>query len=125
MKIKSLVFMSSLAFFASYAPMAICAGAPKSSEVEGTPAPGSKFARIQVGMYSKQIMDLIGPPTDQKTYMTGKAWIPFHFGGDNSRTECHYKGEGVLTFANGGVGDLGSMKLIRVKVDSQESGYIH
>jgi hypothetical protein len=124
-KIKSLVFMSSLALLASYTPMAICAGAPKSSEVVGVPAPGSKFAKVQVGMYSKQIVDLIGPPSDQKTYMTGKAWIPFHFGGDNSRTEYHYKGEGVLTFANGGVGDLGSMKLIRVTVDTQESGYIH
>ena len=125
MKIKSLVFMSSLALCASYAPMAFCAGAPKSAEVVGTPAAGSKFAKIQVGMYSKQVTDLIGQPNDQKMYMTGKAWIPFHFGGDNSRTEYHYKGEGVLTFANGGVGDMGSMKLIRIKVDSAESGYIH
>ncbi len=125
MKIKSLVFMSSLAVFASHAPMAISADAPKSSEVVGTPAPDSKFAKIQVGMYSKQVEDLIGPPTDQKIYMTGKAWIPFHFGGDNSRTECHYKGEGVLTFADGGMGDMGSLKLIRIKVDAQESGYVH
>jgi hypothetical protein len=124
-KIKSLVFMSSLAVFASHAPMAISADAPKSSEVVGTPAPDSKFAKIQVGMYSKQVEDLIGPPTDQKIYMTGKAWIPFHFGGDNSRTECHYKGEGVLTFADGGMGDMGSLKLIRIKVDAQESGYVH
>ncbi len=125
MKIKPLVFMSSLALLASYTPMATCAGTTKSSDVVGMPAPGGKFAKVQVGMYSKQIVDLIGPPSDQKTYMTGKAWIPFHFGSDNSRTEYHYKGEGVLTFANGGVGDLGSMKLIRITVDTQESGYIH
>lgn len=125
MKIKSFVFVAALALFTSYVPMATCAGAPKSSEVVGTPAPDSKFAKIQVGMYSRQVMDPIGPPSDQKTYMTGKAWIPFHLGSDNSRTEYHYKGEGVLTFSNGGVGDMGSMKLIRVKVDNRESGYIH
>jgi hypothetical protein len=124
MKIKSIVFMSSLALFASYAPAGFCAGAPKAGEVIGTPAPGSKFAKIQVGMHSKQVTDLIGLPTDQKMYMTGKAWIPFHFGGDNSRTEYHYKGEGVLTFSNGGMGNIGSMKLIRIKVDTQESGYV-
>jgi hypothetical protein len=124
MKIRSIVFVSSLALFAGYAPAGFCADSAKAADVIGTPAPGSKFAKIQVGMHSKQIMDLIGPPTDQKMYMTGKAWIPFHFGSDNSRTEYHYKGEGVLTFSNGGMGSMGSMKLIRIKVDTQESGYI-
>jgi hypothetical protein len=125
-KIKSLVFMSSLGLLAAHAPLALGAGAPKDeAAVVGTPAADSKFAKIQVGMYSKEVMDLIGPPTDQKTYMTGKAWIPFHFGSDNSRTEFHYKGEGVLTFADGGVGNMGSMKLIRITVDTSESGYIH
>ncbi|GAB3779426.1 hypothetical protein [Dyella agri] len=125
MKIKSFIFLSSLSLLTAYAPLAFSAGAPGDEAVVGTPAPGSKFAKIQVGMYSKEVMDLIGAPNDQKTYMTGKAWIPFHFGSDNSRTEFHYKGEGTLTFANGGVGNLGSMKLIKITVDTAESGYIH
>lgn len=126
MKIKSLVFMSSLGLLAAYAPLALSAGAPKDdAAVVGTPAPGSKFSKIHPGMYSKQIMDLIGPPTDQKTYQTGKAWIPFHFGSDNYRVEYLYKGEGELTFSGGGLGAEGSLKLIRITVNPQESGYVH
>jgi hypothetical protein len=123
-KIKSLVFMSSLGLLAAQAPLALGTGAADQSIV-GTPAPGSKFAKIKPGMYSKEVMDLIGPPTDQKTYQTGKAWIPFHFGSDNYRVEYLYKGEGELTFSGGGIGNEGSLKLIKVTVNTQESGYVH
>lgn len=125
MKIKSLVLMSSLALFAFHMPDAGAVGSRDKGEVVGTPAPGSKFSKIHPGMYSKQVTDLIGMPTDQKTYQTGKAWIPFHFGGDNYRVEYLYKGEGALTFSGGGIGDVGSLKLIRITVDPQESGYVH
>ncbi|HEX7816981.1 hypothetical protein [Dyella sp.] len=127
MKIKSLALMSALALMAGYAPLSFSAGAGGSDKVEfvGTPAAGSKFSKVHEGMYSKEIMDIIGPPTDQKTFQTGKAFIPFHFGGDNYRTEYHYKGEGVLTFSGGGMGAVGSLKLIKVEVNPNESGYIH
>jgi hypothetical protein len=127
MKIKSVVFLASLALTASYAPLSFSTGAGASDEVQviGTPAPDSKFAKVHSGMYSKEIVDLIGPPTDQKMFQTGKAFIPFHFGGDNYRTEYHYKGEGVLTFSGGGMNATGSLKLIKVEVNPQESGYIH
>lgn len=127
MKIKSLVVMASLALFAGYAPLSFSAGAGSTDKLEviGTPAPDSKFAKVHEGMYSKEIVDLIGSPTDQKSFQTGKAFIPFHFGSDNYRTEFHYKGEGVLTFSGGGMGEMGSLKLIKVEVDPKESGYIH
>jgi hypothetical protein len=127
MKIKSLVVMASLALFAGYAPLSFSAGAGSSDKLEviGTPAADSKFAKVHDGMYSKEIIDLIGNPTDQKSFQTGKAFIPFHFGSDNYRTEFHYKGEGVLTFSGGGMGEMGSLKLIKVEVDPKESGYIH
>ena len=99
------------------------AASASSSGVVGTPAPGSKFSKIQIGMHSREVMDLIGPPNDQKGYQTGKAFIPFHFGGDNYRMEYHYKGEGTLTFSGGGIGDT-SLKLIRINVDPSESGYV-
>lgn len=127
MNIKALIFASGLVLLAGYAQPGVAAPVDKTSsgDVNGTPAAGSKFSKIKVGMYSKQVMDLIGAPTDQKTYMTGKAWIPFHFGGDNARSEYHYKGEGTLTFAHGGVGDMTSQKLIRINVNPSESGYVH
>ncbi|MEP6897754.1 MAG: hypothetical protein ABI870_04395, partial [Rhodanobacter sp.] len=126
MKIKALILFSSLALLGGYAQAGFSAGTDpaSSSSVVGTPAVGSKFAKVRVGMYSKEVMDLIGPPTDQKSYATGKAWIPFHFGGDNYRMEFLYKGEGSLTFSGGGIGSS-ALKLIRVTVNTQESGYVH
>jgi hypothetical protein len=129
MKIRSLVFASSIALLAGYVQQGISAPAPARTEnpgeVVGTAAPGSSFAKLKLGMYSKEVTDLVGQPNDQKIYMTGKAWIPFHFGGDNSRTEYHYKGQGVLTFANGGINDMASMKLIKITNNPNESGYVH
>jgi hypothetical protein len=99
---------------------------PSSTTASGAaaaPASGSKFSKLLVGMHGKEVMDLIGAPSDQKSYQTGKAFIPFHFGGDNFRIEQHYKGEGILTFSGGGIGDS-SMKLIRIAADPSESGYV-
>jgi hypothetical protein len=125
MKIKSFVLMASLAVLAGHAPASFSTGTDAaSSTTEAAPAAGSKFSKVRVGMYSKEVMDLIGPPTDQKAYQTGKAWIPFHFGGDNYRVEYLYKGEGSLTFSGGGIGNS-SMKLIKITPNTSESGYVH
>lgn len=69
-------------------------------EISGVPAPGTKFTRLKIGMPLKQVTDLIGQPTDQGAYVTGKAFIPFYFGSDKSRWEMAYKGQGRLIFAN-------------------------
>jgi len=92
--------------------------------IYGNPPPHSPFSKLKLGMSSKQVTDLIGQPTDQKTYMTGKAWIPFYFGSDRSRLEYRYKGQGVLTFAGGG-GFSSNYTLSRVIYNSKESGYEH
>jgi hypothetical protein len=92
-------------------------------EITGNPAPGSKFTRLQIGMPVKQVTDLIGQPTDQGAYMTGKAWIPFYFGGDRHRYELVYKGQGRLIFAGGSVGDFSSGNLIWIIHNAREGGY--
>lgn len=69
-------------------------------EISGVPAAGSKFTKLKIGMAQKQVTDLIGEPTDQGAYVTGKAFIPFYFGSDKSRWEMVYKGQGRLIFAN-------------------------
>ena len=71
-------------------------------EITGNPAPKSKFATLQMGMPLKQVTDLIGPPSDQGAYMTGKAWIPFFFGADRYRHELVYENTGRLIFAGSG-----------------------
>ena len=93
-------------------------------EIQGRPAPGSKFSRVQIGMPYKQVTDIIGMPTDTSTHITGKAFIPFYFGGDTSLFEAFYKGEGQLSFAASSIGDS-ARKLVRVIVDPTEQGYAH
>ena len=70
-------------------------------EITGKPRPGSKFAQLQIGMSTQQVMGLLGQPSDQGAHPTGKAFIPFYFGSDKFRHEVVYKGQGRLLFASG------------------------
>ena len=93
-------------------------------EITGIPAPGTKFTRLQIGMGMKEVVDLIGPPTDQGAYITGKAFIPFYFGGDRHRVEFVYKAQGRLVFAGGGgYGDYSGGRLIWIIHSAREVGY--
>jgi outer membrane protein assembly factor BamE (lipoprotein component of BamABCDE complex) len=92
-------------------------------EISGKPAPGSKFTKLKIGMSMRQVIDLVGQPTDQGTYVTGKAWIPYYYGSDRYRHEMVYKGQGRLIFAGGSRGDYSSRHLISIIHNAQESGY--
>jgi len=92
-------------------------------EISGIPAASSKFTKLQIGMPMKQVTDLIGQPTDQGAYITGKAFIPFYFGPDQHRYETVYKGQGRLIFAGGSIGDFSSGHLIWIIHNANESGY--
>ena len=91
-------------------------------EITGKPAPGSKFTRLQIGMSAKQAMDIVGQPTDQGAYVTGKAWIPFYFGSDRYRYEMAYKGQGRLIFA-GSSGFDSNAHLIWIIHAANDTGY--
>ena len=92
-------------------------------EITGNPARNSRFTRLQIGMSARQVTDLAGQPTDQGAYVTGKAFIPFYFGGDRHRYEMTYKGQGRLVFAGGGMGDYSGGNLIWIIHNANESGY--
>jgi hypothetical protein len=94
-------------------------------EVSGKPAANSKFKSLQIGMPMRQVMDLAGLPTDQGAYITGKAFIPFYFGGDRHRTEFAYKGSGRLIFASDSpwTGSYTGGSLIKILHDAKDSGY--
>lgn len=92
-------------------------------EITGNPGANSKFTRLQIGMSARQVEDIAGRPTDQGAYVTGKAFIPFYFGGDRHRYEMTYKGQGRLVFAGGGMGDYTSGNLIWIIHNPNESGY--
>lgn len=92
-------------------------------EITGNPAKNSKFTQLQIGMSWKQVVDLAGEPTDSGAYMTGKAWIPFYFGGDRHRLEMTYKGQGRLIFAGGSLGNVSGGNLIWIIHNPNETGY--
>jgi hypothetical protein len=92
-------------------------------EISGKPAANSKFTKLQIGMPMKQVTDLIGQPTDQGAYITGKAFIPFYFGSDTYRHELVYKGQGRLIFAGGSMGNFSAGHLIWIIHNANESGY--
>lgn len=92
-------------------------------DITGKPAPNSRFTKLQIGMGIRQVTDLVGQPTDQGAYVTGKAWIPFYFGSDRYRHELVYKGQGRLIFAGGSVGDFSSGHLIWIIYNASEGGY--
>ncbi len=90
-------------------------------EMIGTPTPGSKFSRLQIGMQFNEVTKLIGGPTNMHTSETGKRWIPFYFGNDATRLQADYSGEGCLTFTGGSVFGGGTNELIRITADPSGS----
>ncbi|NEX20409.1 hypothetical protein G3480_08820 [Thiorhodococcus mannitoliphagus] len=92
-------------------------------EITGKSFRGAKFDRLKIGMPMKQVTDLIGEPSDQGAYMTGKAWIPFYFGSDRYRHELVYKNQGRLIFAGGAIGDFSSGHLTWIIYNPREPAY--
>ncbi|MBA4423313.1 MAG: hypothetical protein C0390_09475 [Syntrophus sp. (in: bacteria)] len=92
-------------------------------EIIGKPAPGSKFTKLKIGMGMRQVTDLIGQPSDQGAYVTGKAWIPFYYGSDRYRHELVYKGQGRLIFSGGSRGSYSSGNLTSIIHNAKEEGY--
>jgi hypothetical protein len=66
------------------------------------PPAGSPLAKVTRGMGEDEVREILGPPTTQKRYETGKRWIPGYgaFAPDQSRTEFVYRGVGLVTFNN-------------------------
>ena len=95
-----------------------------SGEIIGTPAPGSRFARLAIGMDVIEAQKMVGRiPDEQHTYESGKRWIPFYFGNDARRMQMLYKGEGCLIFTAGGGFSSGG-DLIQIQVDPSGACYV-
>ncbi len=91
-------------------------------EITGKPAPGTKFTQLKIGMSRAQAQSIVGNPTDQGAYVTGKAWIPWYFGSDRYRHEFAYKGMGRLIFAGSGGFDTNA-HLIWIIHNKNDSGF--
>lgn len=84
--------------------------------------PDCPLAKIKEGMGTRQVMDILGSPTDQEAYMTGKVFIPFYFGSDSSRIVFYYKKLGKIYFTGGGPFGGGG-RVIEIMYDPTEDGY--
>ena len=73
-------------------------------EVHGNIPPGSKWARLQIGMHQSEVERILGVTPNIRGYVTGKAFIPFYFGSDSHRYEAVYAGQGSVAYTGGGVG---------------------
>ena len=104
------------------APAPAAASAPASGETSARPpAPGSKLARVTNGMSEAQVVEILGAPTSQQNYQTGKAWIPYYYGPDTGRLDYRYKSLGTVVFSRNRYS--GGTKVIRVDSDPNEDGY--
>jgi hypothetical protein len=86
------------------------------------PPASSPLAKVQVGMSAGEVEALLGPPTQENAYVTGKAFIPFYYGSDRTRRAYFYKGLGRVVFAGSGGWVGANHKVTRVEYDPNETG---
>jgi len=92
------------------------------SKPSSAPAPASsKMSQVKNEMSPEQVQQILGSPTGQSSYPTGKTFNPYNFGNDSgNRVEYKYKGQGRVVFAVPKWG--GNMKVVRVDYDPTEDG---
>ena len=82
----------------------------------------SPLSKVQAGMTTVQVQSILGAPTNQMSYESGKRWIPWYFGSDVRRTEWSYKGLGRVVFTGGNQWGGGGGNVERVEYDPSETG---
>jgi hypothetical protein len=98
------------------------AAEPAANKEGAKPPPaGSTLAKVTNGMTEAQVIAILGEPTSQQNYVTGKAFIPMYYGTDTSRLDYRYKGVGIVVFSRNQYS--GGTKVIRVDYDPSEDGY--
>lgn len=81
------------------------------------------FSVVKEGMSMEEVDDLLGPPTNQTSHMTGKQFQPFNYGArDLQRTTYYYKGVGRIEFSLKSAYN-GVYRVIKIMPDPNESGY--
>ncbi|HEY1922915.1 MAG TPA: hypothetical protein VGG44_09225 [Tepidisphaeraceae bacterium] len=99
------------------------AAAP-TTQAFSTPIPAdSIFAKVHMGEERDEVFAAIGQPTSIGAYVTGKAFIPFHYSGsDDHRLVAHYKGVGVIYFGNDSAYTTG-YSVVDMSYDPNDPGY--
>ena len=96
-----------------------CAPQPARVSQAATPQSGP-MAAVHQGMDAAQVQRLLGPPTSVRPFITGKAFIPWYFGPDRTRTAFYYKGQGRVILSGDPVN--AQSRVVDVQYDPSESG---
>jgi len=94
------------------------AATPAAKTADVPPPAGHPFSKVTVGMNDTEVRKVLGEPDNANAYMTGKQFIPFYFGPDQSRTDWMYKGKGRIVFSRNSYS--GALKVIRVMYNPSE-----
>ena len=96
--------------------------APQSARVPQAAAPASgPLAAVRPGMDAAQVQRLVGAPTSERPFITGKAFVPWYFGPDRTRTAYYYKGQGRVIFSGDPVN--ANSRVVEVQFDPSEPGF--
>jgi len=103
------------------APVAATAGAAPAAAAPA--AAGKGFSIVKEGMSKEEVESLIGVPTAVNSHITGKAFRPFNFkGNDTHRVIALYKGVGRIIYSNSSA-YTSTYRVLEIVNDSSESGY--
>jgi uncharacterized protein YgiM (DUF1202 family) len=85
----------------------------------GNAIPGTRLARVTVGMTEAQVIEILGAPTSQGSYFSPKFFIPW--GKESGRMEYRYKGVGIVTFSHHRYS--GANTVIKTTSNPNETGF--
>jgi hypothetical protein len=111
--------MAILALLAMLTALA-CASEPgegKDSPYSDPPS-GHEFTKVELNMNDNDVRRILGDPDHSNAYQTGKAWIPFYYGPDTSRSDWMYTGKGRIVFSRNRYS--GGLKVIRILYNPNE-----
>ena len=66
--------------------------------IVGNPPADHPFGKLKIGMTYEEALAIVGKPSSENSWCTGKQHIPFYFGDDRGRAEAYFKGMGKLDF---------------------------
>ena len=77
---------------------AAASAAPAAPVIVGNPPPDHPFGKLKIGMTYDDAIAIVGKPSSESSWCTGKQHIPFYFGNDKGRAQAIFKGIGKLEF---------------------------
>jgi hypothetical protein len=80
------------------APAAAAAAEPPAPVIVGNPPADQPFGKLKIGMSYDEVISIVGKPSSESSWCTGKQHIPFYFGNDKGRAQAIFKGMGKLEF---------------------------